>query len=132
MQWPCGSYTAQNMKFSIKDFFSKCDQSTVSWRYEIVNPVFFFIHFLNYEIGGLVKIAVMSSLTEWLYCLDFLGNGFWITEYHVSDFPVGIYLFKVSNGSTKTMFFYSKFLWFFFLQLNTFELEQVNIEWEKA
>ena len=36
-------YTAQKMKFSIKDFFSKCDQIRVTFTEEIINGKFHFL-----------------------------------------------------------------------------------------
>ena len=37
MTFPCFLQTAQKMKFSIKDFFSKCDQIQVTFTEEILN-----------------------------------------------------------------------------------------------
>ena len=37
MTFPCFLHTAQKMKFSIKDFFSKCDQIQVTFTEEILN-----------------------------------------------------------------------------------------------
>ena len=49
----CGAYTAQKMKFSIKDFFSKCDQIRRSIKLRISS------HLLN---KSLMKNFIFSAV----------------------------------------------------------------------
>ena len=57
----------------------------------------------------------------------------WVLNYGIprKQLPSGHLLVQSQQWKHQNDVFYSKFLCFF-LQLNTFEPEQVNIEWEKA
>ena len=58
--------TGQKMKFSIKDFFSKCDQSTVSW--------YFWVFIMNLFSFSCIFFFSRKLCFLWSPCLLFIAE----------------------------------------------------------
>ena len=76
--WPAISHTAQTMKFSTKDFSSKCDQ--------IRNFLWIRSHLLKKSLmWNFIFCAVSCTLMIWLFKNHLLSASSWKSTYHTKD-----------------------------------------------
>ena len=90
--------TAQKMKFSIKDFYSKCDQ--------IRNFLQIWSHLLKKSLMENFTFYAVSKVTEPAYNYRRSQAHFQVfscrsLEILQSSYPANIYLFKVNNRNTR-------------------------------